>query len=172
MSMHKTLSSVDLEEKSLLKTFLQTELNEYLQEQMESELFEGVSEFEKSEFIGDLFKWIRNAFAQKPKDTAFAQSQLKEYQQVHNATLHEQLAQIGSGSGADFPMNNKVRIYRWKEIFKESPENVELPKKWVGKSLNSSVFNTPEIIKKMNEKNQTAIPRSSGSDSKSKAKMV
>ena len=56
---------------------------------MESELFEGVSEFEKSEFIGDLFKWIRNAFAQKPKETAFASDQLKEYQEVHNATLHE-----------------------------------------------------------------------------------
>jgi hypothetical protein len=30
---------------------------------MESDVFGDVSEFEKSEFIGDLFKWIRNAFA-------------------------------------------------------------------------------------------------------------
>jgi hypothetical protein len=46
----------------MLKTFLQTELNEFLQEKMETELFENVEEQHKSEFIGEFFQWMRTVF--------------------------------------------------------------------------------------------------------------
>lgn len=40
-------------------------MNEWLQEKMEGELFEGVDESEKARFIGNFFSWVRNLFAKK-----------------------------------------------------------------------------------------------------------
>ena len=44
MSMNANMHQVGLREKTLLKTYLEVDLNEFLQEKMDSELFEGVSE--------------------------------------------------------------------------------------------------------------------------------
>lgn len=51
--------------KILLKSQLEVELNEFLQEQIDGEAFEGVDEEEKSRFIGSFFRWVRNLFNEK-----------------------------------------------------------------------------------------------------------
>merc|ERR1712086_160298 len=62
-SLNAVVAQLAISEKLALKTYLQVELNDYLQEQMESELFEGVDEMEKSQFLGDFFHWMRNVHA-------------------------------------------------------------------------------------------------------------
>jgi hypothetical protein len=44
MSMNANMHQVALREKTLLKTYLEVDMNEFLQEKMDSELFEGVNE--------------------------------------------------------------------------------------------------------------------------------
>lgn len=44
MSMNSNMHQVGLREKTLLKTYLQTDMNEFLQAKMDTELFEGVDE--------------------------------------------------------------------------------------------------------------------------------
>jgi len=48
MSMNANMHQVSLREKTLLKTYLEVDLNEFLQEKMDSELFANVSEAQKS----------------------------------------------------------------------------------------------------------------------------
>lgn len=48
-----------------MKAHLEVELNEFLQEKLESEIFEGVDEEDKARFIGNFFSWIRNVFSAK-----------------------------------------------------------------------------------------------------------
>jgi hypothetical protein len=42
-------------------------MNEWLQEQMETDLFEGVDEMDRARFIGNFFAWVRNLFKKEPK---------------------------------------------------------------------------------------------------------
>ena len=58
------LQNLDLEQKTLIKTYLQVELNEWMMNQMETEVFAGVDEMQKAQFIGKFFGWIREKFAQ------------------------------------------------------------------------------------------------------------
>jgi len=44
MSMNANMHQIGLREKTLLKTYLEVDTNEFLQEKMDSELFEGVDE--------------------------------------------------------------------------------------------------------------------------------
>lgn len=60
MSLSENLSQMDIAEKTLLKTHLQVELNEEMQEKMEGSMFEDLDDFERSQFIGNMFKWVRN----------------------------------------------------------------------------------------------------------------
>ena len=62
MSMNANMHQVSLREKTLLKTYLEVDLNEFLQQKMDSELFEGVDERAKSEFIGNFFHFIKCRF--------------------------------------------------------------------------------------------------------------
>jgi hypothetical protein len=48
-----------------MKTFLEVEINEFFQQKMDSELFEGISDVEKAQFIGRFFHWVKDAFLQK-----------------------------------------------------------------------------------------------------------
>jgi hypothetical protein len=51
-----------------MKTYLQVDMNEYFQAQMETELFDFVFEEDKAKFIGNFFSWIRNLFKkEQPK---------------------------------------------------------------------------------------------------------
>ena len=62
MSMNANMHQVSLREKTLLKTYLEVDLNEFLQQKMDSELFEGVDEMEKSRFIGNFFHFVKCRF--------------------------------------------------------------------------------------------------------------
>ena len=62
LSMNANMHQVGLREKTLLKTYLEVDMNEYFQQQMDSKLFEGVSEMEKSQFVGNFFHFIKCRF--------------------------------------------------------------------------------------------------------------
>ena len=62
MSMNANMQQVSRREKALLKTYMQVDMNEYLQQQMDSKLFEGVDEMHKSQFIGNFFHWVKCRF--------------------------------------------------------------------------------------------------------------
>ena len=63
MSLNANMHQVSLREKTLIKTYLEVDINEFLQAEMDSELFEGISEKEKSELVGNFFHWIKQRFA-------------------------------------------------------------------------------------------------------------
>lgn len=63
MSMNTNMHQVSLREKTLLKTYLQVDMNEFLQQKMDSEMFANVDEKEKSEFIGNFFKFVKCRFS-------------------------------------------------------------------------------------------------------------
>ena len=44
MSMNANMHKLELKEKTLLKSYLEVDMNEYLQSQMDTKLFEGVDE--------------------------------------------------------------------------------------------------------------------------------
>ena len=44
MSMNANMHQVGMREKTLLKTYLEVDMNEFLQQKMDSELFEGIDE--------------------------------------------------------------------------------------------------------------------------------
>lgn len=62
MSMNANMHKIALREKTLLKTYLEVDMNEFLQSKMDSELFEGVTEQNKSEFIGNFFHFVKCRF--------------------------------------------------------------------------------------------------------------
>jgi len=62
MSMNTNMHQVSLREKTLLKTYLEVDMNEYFQSQMDSKLFEGIDESEKAKFVGNFFHFIKCRF--------------------------------------------------------------------------------------------------------------
>lgn len=62
MSMNANMHQVSLQEKALLKTYLEVDMNEYLQQQMDSKLFEGIDEQHKAQFVGNFFHWVKCRF--------------------------------------------------------------------------------------------------------------
>ena len=62
MSMNANMHQVSLREKTLLKTYLEVDMNEFFQQKMDSELFNGVDEKSKSEFVGNFFHFIKCRF--------------------------------------------------------------------------------------------------------------
>jgi hypothetical protein len=62
MSMNANMHKMALREKTLLKSYLEVDMNEYLQAQMDTELFEGVDESEKAKFIGKYFNFVKCRF--------------------------------------------------------------------------------------------------------------
>ena len=71
-----------------MKSHLEVDLNEFLQEKMETDLFEGVDEENKARFIGNFFSWVRNIFSAKkytpviPLETAPAQAPVATIQKT------------------------------------------------------------------------------------------
>merc|ERR1712046_460478 len=63
MSMNANMHQVSMKEKALLKTYLEVDLNEYFQAEMDSKLFEGVDESEKAKFVGNFFHWVKCRFS-------------------------------------------------------------------------------------------------------------
>ena len=62
MSMNHNMADLAIREKTLLKTYLEVDINEYFQNQMDSELFEGIDEVEKAKFVGNFFHFVRDRF--------------------------------------------------------------------------------------------------------------
>ena len=62
MSMNSNMHKIALKEKTLLKSYLEVDMNEYLQSQMDTSLFEGVDEANKAKFIGRYFNFIKCRF--------------------------------------------------------------------------------------------------------------
>merc|ERR1711865_1240099 len=62
MSMNANMHQVGLREKTLLKTYLEVDMNEFLQEKMDSELAEGLDEKQKAEFVGNFFHFVKCRF--------------------------------------------------------------------------------------------------------------
>lgn len=62
MSMNANMHQVGLREKTLLKTYLEVDMNEFLQQKMDSELFEGLDEQAKSQFVGNFFHFVKCRF--------------------------------------------------------------------------------------------------------------
>ena len=73
MSMNANMHQVSLREKTLLKSYLEVDMNEFFQEKMDSELFEGLDEKQKAEFIGNFFHWVKCRF----QDCSLAQIKSK-----------------------------------------------------------------------------------------------
>ena len=62
MSMNANMHQVSLREKTLLKTYMQVDMNEFFQQKMDTEMFAGVDEKSKSEFIGNFFHFTKCRF--------------------------------------------------------------------------------------------------------------
>jgi len=62
MSMNTNMHQVSLREKTLLKTYLEVDMNEFLQQKVDSELMEGLDERAKAEFVGNFFHWVKCRF--------------------------------------------------------------------------------------------------------------
>ena len=60
--MNTQMHTLPLRQKTLLKTYLEVDMNEYIQQQMDSQLFEGVDEVEKAKFVGNFFHFIKCRF--------------------------------------------------------------------------------------------------------------
>lgn len=63
MSMNTNMHQVSLREKTLLKTYMEVDMNEFFQQKMDSELFEGVDELQKAQFVGNFFHWVKCRFS-------------------------------------------------------------------------------------------------------------
>lgn len=62
MSMNTNMHQVTLREKALLKTYLQVDMNEFFQQKMDTDLFNGVDEASKAKFIGNFFHFVKCRF--------------------------------------------------------------------------------------------------------------
>ena len=62
MSMNANMHQVGMREKTLLKTYLEVDMNEFLQQKMDSELFEEIDEGQKAQFVGNFFHFVKCRF--------------------------------------------------------------------------------------------------------------
>ena len=62
MSMNANMHQIGLREKTLLKTYLEVDMNEFLQQKMDSELFEEIDEGHKAQFVGNFFHFVKCRF--------------------------------------------------------------------------------------------------------------
>ena len=62
MSMNANMHQVSMREKTLIKTYLEVDMNEFLQQKMDSELFEEIEEGQKAQFVGNFFHFVRCRF--------------------------------------------------------------------------------------------------------------
>lgn len=62
MSLNTNMHQVSAREKTLLKTYLEVDMNEFFQQKIDSDLFEGVDEQQKAQFVGNFFHWVKCRF--------------------------------------------------------------------------------------------------------------
>ena len=113
MSMNANMHQVSLREKTLLKTYLEVDMNEFLQQKMDSELFNGVDEKAKSEFIGNFFHFIKCRF--QDCNLVQTKSKINMKQKSESPTAAESkkredeknLIDWGSGKGNHVPAHSE-----------------------------------------------------------------
>ena len=105
MSMNANMHQISVREKTLLKTYLEVDMNEYLQSQMDSELFEGVTEQQKSQLIGNFFHFIKCRFSDcgKLAQTKSSQPTIAESKATEDA---KNLKDWSSGKGNHVPAHS------------------------------------------------------------------
>jgi hypothetical protein len=59
MSMNTNMNQISAREKTLLKTYMEVDMNEFFQQKIDSDIFEGVDEQHKAEFVGNFFHWVK-----------------------------------------------------------------------------------------------------------------
>lgn len=92
MSMASNMHQVSLREKTLLKTYLEVDMNEYLQEQIDSKLFEGVDEAEKAKFVGNFFHWVKCRFNDCSMLQTKSHINMRQASQMQSPTAAEEKA--------------------------------------------------------------------------------
>jgi len=100
MSMNHQMHQVAHRQKTLLKSYLEVDLNEFLQNKMDTELFEGVDEQQKAEFVGNFFHFVKCRF-QDCNTLAQTKSSSKQPTVADTNTREkaQDLADWGSGKG-------------------------------------------------------------------------
>eukprot|EP00356_Strombidium_inclinatum_P014259 CAMPEP_0170482552 /NCGR_PEP_ID=MMETSP0208-20121228/2521_1 /TAXON_ID=197538 /ORGANISM="Strombidium inclinatum, Strain S3" /LENGTH=259 /DNA_ID=CAMNT_0010755403 /DNA_START=1 /DNA_END=780 /DNA_ORIENTATION=+ len=112
MSLNANMNQVEARERTLIKNMLQVDMNEFLQQEMESDVFEGIGEQEKSKLVGDFFKWVRNRW--HPAQQNLLQLKNKSKAKTKSPTAAESkakeddknVADWGSGKGNHTPAYN------------------------------------------------------------------
>ena len=112
MSMNSNMHQIGLREKTLLKTYLEVDMNEFLQSKMDSELFAEVDEKSKSEFVGNFFHFVKCRF----QDCNLVQTKAKINMKQASASPtaaesktkedEKNLTDWGSGHGNNVPAYN------------------------------------------------------------------
>merc|ERR1719265_141786 len=61
--MNAHMHQMEMREKTLLKSYLEVDMNEFFQQKIDSELFKGLDESEKAQFVGNFFHWVKCRFS-------------------------------------------------------------------------------------------------------------
>ena len=62
MSLSSNMHQVSAREKTLLKTYLEVDMNEFFQQKIDSDVFAELDERNKAEFVGNFFHWVKCRF--------------------------------------------------------------------------------------------------------------
>ena len=62
MSLSSNLHQVSLREKTLLKTYLEVDMNEFFQQKIDSDVFAELDEAQKAQFVGNFFHFVKCRF--------------------------------------------------------------------------------------------------------------
>lgn len=140
MSMNANMHQVSLREKTLLKTYMEVDMNEFFQQKMDSELFNGVDEKAKSEFIGNFFHFIKCRF--QDCNLVQTKSKINMKQKSESPTAAESkkredeknLTDWGSGKGNHVPAHSENHK-EYAQVKSASPTAAESKKKEDEKNL-------------------------------------
>lgn len=109
MSMNTNMHQVSLREKTLLKTYLEVDLNEFIQQKMDSELFEGVDEQHKSEFVGNFFHFVKCRF----QDCGTNLAQTKNKNKQKSPTAAESKTEQDAKELTDWGSGHANHVQAW-----------------------------------------------------------
>ena len=113
MSLNANMHQVSLREKTLIKSYLEVDMNEFLQAKMDSELFEGIDEAQKAQFVGNFFHWVKCRFSDcnllqtKAKLNIHAKSEQPTIAETNAREHKKDVEDWGTGSGHGTPAFNK-----------------------------------------------------------------
>ena len=126
MSMNANMHQIGVREKTLLKTYLQVDLNEYLQQQMDTQLFEGVDEGQKAQFIGNFFHFIKCRFQDCQLLQTKSKINMKSPTGVEMKAVEDkrEITAWASGKGNHVPSHNEKDV-AYVQTSAKNPTGVE-----------------------------------------------